>query len=402
MHAHRNQLAHRIAPLLLAGAVLAAPGPGLADPSVPGFTVEEYAPVDLPMRLSFDAVGNLFVGSDVVYPDSGSITRVEPGGIPAAYGPPLRDPDAVIAHDPAGLVPATPGAVFAGGVWGVGLGYVRHIRTDQVGQALWGPNRSFENPQDFEYDGQGRLLFVDYYTDAVHASTGGDPATLVALPAQPSALAINSADDIYVWTVDGTVRSYDSAGTLLNSSFATGLFGGVDLEFGPGGVWGTDLYTIANGTLLRIDPSGVQSVMGTGFSVGANAITGLAFGPDGALYASDYPLNRILRISPGAVDSPIASSFPGSQLFQNTPNPFVSRTEIPFAMARRGYAEVHVIDVSGRVVRRLHAGELPAGRHAVSWNGDDLLGGKVSSGVYFYRMTIDGKPTEARKALLRR
>ena len=39
-------------------------------------------------------------------------------------------------------------------------------------------------------------------------------------------------------------------------------------------------------------------------------------------------------------------------------------------------------DARGRVVRRLHDGDLPAGRHTWTWNGMDDKGHGVASGIY--------------------
>jgi len=70
------------------------------------------------------------------------------------------------------------------------------------------------------------------------------------------------------------------------------------VAFGPGGeVWGTDLYAACSGNLYRIDPQSCQeTLMGEGFGV----VPDLAFGPDGALYASTHLEERVLRIAPAA------------------------------------------------------------------------------------------------------
>jgi hypothetical protein len=54
---------------------------------------------------------------------------------------------------------------------------------------------------------------------------------------------------------------------------------------------------LSGSTLLRFTHSGKASVIGTGFSIGPSSGTGMVFGPDHALYVSDYEGNRVLRIS---------------------------------------------------------------------------------------------------------
>ena len=71
-------------------------------------------------------------------------------------------------------------------------------------------------------------------------------------------------------------------------------------------------------------------------------------------------------------------------LHGNVPNPFNPRTEIRFDLAEDAPGvELWIYTARGQVVRRLHQGALPAGRHAFVWDGADDAGRPVSSGVYF-------------------
>ncbi|MDP6350289.1 MAG: FlgD immunoglobulin-like domain containing protein [Kiritimatiellia bacterium] len=74
------------------------------------------------------------------------------------------------------------------------------------------------------------------------------------------------------------------------------------------------------------------------------------------------------------------------RLEQNQPNPFNPSTVIAFSLERETWASLAVFDARGRQVRLIHAGELPAGRHRLSWDGRDERGHRVPSGVYFYRL----------------
>ena len=56
----------------------------------------------------------------------------------------------------------------------------------------------------------------------------------------------------------------------------------------------------------------------------------------------------------------------------------------------KGSADVALYDVKGRRLRRLVEGDLDAGYHAVTWDGRDESGHKVSSGIYFLRMETAG------------
>jgi flagellar hook assembly protein FlgD len=49
-----------------------------------------------------------------------------------------------------------------------------------------------------------------------------------------------------------------------------------------------------------------------------------------------------------------------------------------------------VYDVNGRLVQVLQDGLVPAGEHAVRWNGTDREGLAAASGVYFCRLAVSG------------
>ena len=73
-----------------------------------------------------------------------------------------------------------------------------------------------------------------------------------------------------------------------------------------------------------------------------------------------------------------------AELDQNYPNPFNPVTKIPFTLREAASVRLCVYDIAGRVVRVLEEGLLDAGRHEVTWDGQDSGGEKVASGVYFY------------------
>jgi hypothetical protein len=84
---------------------------------------------------------------------------------------------------------------------------------------------------------------------------------------------------------------------------------------------------------------------------------------------------------------PFAGSLEGYTLGQNTPNPVRAATTIPFALPREERVSLSLYDVAGRMVRGLTDDVLPAGPHAVTWDGRGENGRELSSGVYFYRLT---------------
>lgn len=85
-------------------------------------------------------------------------------------------------------------------------------------------------------------------------------------------------------------------------------------------------------------------------------------------------------------------------LGQNVPNPFNPATTIPFELAREAQVRLEIFDVGGRHVDTLVDHRLPAGVHSAAWNPKART--RVSSGVYFYRLRVDGKVVQTRKMVL--
>jgi hypothetical protein len=74
------------------------------------------------------------------------------------------------------------------------------------------------------------------------------------------------------------------------------------------------------------------------------------------------------------------------KLYGCSPNPFNPATTIRFDLREPQDVTVSVFSVGGQRVATILNGELPAGLHALVWNGRDSNGGEVRSGTYFYRV----------------
>jgi hypothetical protein len=264
--------------------------PGSHLPSVcPGFNVQVYAAVAQPMKLSFGLDGALYVGTE----NGTRIRRVAPGGSSVAqFGPPMVDPDAVLV-DTAGRISGVRGAVLVGGG-----GVLAAIFQNQTSRVIF--NSGFADVDDMKFDRAGRLVFSDDLPQVL-TSNGDPPAVLFSVPSRPGSIAIGDDNRIFVALADGTIRIYNPNGTLANAAFATGL-AGLDtyLAFGQGeGGFGKALYVLSGPQLFRFKADGSAEVIGWGFQVGPGSGTGFVFGPDKALYVSEYGANRILRIARG-------------------------------------------------------------------------------------------------------
>lgn len=61
-----------------------------------------------------------------------------------------------------------------------------------------------------------------------------------------------------------------------------------------------------------------------------------------------------------------------------------------FELAREGAVDAQVLDLAGRVVRKLGSGRFTLGPHTLVWDGRDAEGRKVAPGVYFARVGLVG------------
>lgn len=101
----------------------------------------------------------------------------------------------------------------------------------------------------------------------------------------------------------------------------------------------------------------------------------------------------------GSNESPDAGTAQELALYQNSPNPFNPTTRITFripTLKPQTHVALKVYDVLGREVRTLVNEVLDSGFRSVEFDARDL-----PSGVYFYRLTADGRSITKKMILLR-
>jgi len=75
-------------------------------------------------------------------------------------------------------------------------------------------------------------------------------------------------------------------------------------------------------------------------------------------------------------------------LGQNHPNPFNPSTYIQYTLGHSGVVQLEIYNVLGQRVRQLRNEQQSIGTHRVEWDAKDDAGETVSSGVYFYKVTV--------------
>lgn len=82
-------------------------------------------------------------------------------------------------------------------------------------------------------------------------------------------------------------------------------------------------------------------------------------------------------------------------LSQNYPNPFKENTRINFKTDYEGKVEIALFDLMGKKIETLVSEYKKPGNHTIQYNAGTTL----SSGIYYYRILINGEQVDARKLI---
>ncbi len=99
-----------------------------------------------------------------------------------------------------------------------------------------------------------------------------------------------------------------------------------------------------------------------------------------------YPAYDVHTVGTGTglvSEQPVAEQY---QLAQNYPNPFNPVTTIAYTLSQPGWVELAIFDLQGRLVTRIVQSRQQKGHYKQRFNAREQ-----ASGVYFYRLMVDGK-----------
>ncbi len=84
----------------------------------------------------------------------------------------------------------------------------------------------------------------------------------------------------------------------------------------------------------------------------------------------------------------------------NYPNPFNPTTTIEFSIQNDSKVELIIYNIKGQKIKTLANNDFAKGSHSIIWNGDNVSGKSISSGVYLYKLNVNGKTEVMKKCLL--
>lgn len=89
------------------------------------------------------------------------------------------------------------------------------------------------------------------------------------------------------------------------------------------------------------------------------------------------------------------------ELFQNYPNPFNPQTQIRYDLPVSGNVRLTIYNILGQKVKVLVDEIQDAGYKSVIWDGKDIDGRDVASGIYFYKIEAQNFEKTKKMVLLK-
>ncbi|MBD3233834.1 MAG: T9SS type A sorting domain-containing protein [candidate division Zixibacteria bacterium] len=96
------------------------------------------------------------------------------------------------------------------------------------------------------------------------------------------------------------------------------------------------------------------------------------------------------------VDESVSTGLPPILQLDGSPNPFNAATNITYQLTGAGNVNLAVYNLAGQKVATLEDGFKNAGEHSATWDASNY-----SSGIYFYKLSVDDRVFTKRMTLLK-
>ena len=240
------------------------------------------------------------------------------------------------------------------------------------------------------------VIFSDYFNTPIGADEpgpifpgGGYEFTAYGVPGDYLSFAtmfIQSNDLFYAPNGTG-IPLFDESGNAIDGDLTAQVFlwdAGTEVNEEPGvGVNQAPRQTGAN---TGDDENGPVVLIADGMA-----------GPAGFSYPNVADVIRVTINGGTAVSNEVIDEVPERfTLHGNYPNPFNPTTTIRYELANAGDVSLVVYNVLGQKVAELVNQSQTAGAYEISWDGNDLAGQTAASGIYLYRLTLNGQQSQAK------
>ena len=240
------------------------------------------------------------------------------------------------------------------------------------------------------------VLFSDYFNTPIGADApapifpgDGYEFTVYGVPGDYLSLAtmfIQSNDLFYAPDGNG-IPLFDEAGAPIDGDVTEQVLlwdAGTEVNEAPG--VGENQAPRQSGPNTGADEDGPVVLIADG-----------AMGPGGFSYPDAADVIRVTINGGTAVSNETIDEVPDRFILHgNYPNPFNPTTTIRYELANAGKVTLTVYNVLGQQVAQLISGEQTAGAYEVNWDGRDISGRTAASGIYLYRLTLDGRQSQAK------
>ena len=111
---------------------------------------------------------------------------------------------------------------------------------------------------------------------------------------------------------------------------------------------------------------------------------------------------RVLTANITGVDDNRSASIGEFVMHAPVPNPFIKNVSIMFNAPKQDHAKITVYDAAGRLVSHVFEGMVKPGENKLSWNGSDIEGRRLSSGIYFMKVDYAARSITKKLILISR
>ncbi|HWO57957.1 MAG TPA: HYR domain-containing protein, partial [bacterium] len=115
----------------------------------------------------------------------------------------------------------------------------------------------------------------------------------------------------------------------------------------------------------------------------------------------EFVASDCIRVIGDLTSLPKVAMVPGDFGLTNSPNPFNAGTVIQYALPEDGSVRLEIFNILGQSMGVLVNEFQAAGPHSVSWDGRDVSGAQVPSGIYLYRLQAGAEMTTRKMVLMK-